>query len=73
MPNKEEIREFSLLIEKLAFDLRCNRLDAILEHCKRTGMEIEVAGTLISQALKVRLKEEAQDMNMIRRNSKLPV
>jgi len=73
MPSKEEIRQFSLQIENLATELRCSRLEAILEHCKKTGMEIEVASTLISQALKGRLKEEAQDMNMIKGSTRLPV
>jgi hypothetical protein len=73
MPNKEEIRQFSLLIEKLSYELRCSKLEAILEHCKKTGMEVEVASTLLSQALKGRLKEEAQELNMIKGSARLPV
>ena len=46
MPTKEEIKQFSLLIEELAEKLRCNHIDAILEHCKTSGLEIEVASSL---------------------------
>jgi len=73
MPTKNEISEFSLMIEELANRLRCSRMDAILEHCKETGLEIEVASTLISAALKGRIREEAQDANMLRKTSKLPL
>jgi len=73
MPTKNEISEFSLMIEELATRLRCSRMDAILEHCKETGLEIEVVSTLISAALKGRIREEAQDANMLRKTSKLPL
>jgi hypothetical protein len=73
MPTKNEISEFSLMIEELATRLRCSRMDAILEHCKESGLEIEVASTLISAALKGRIREEAQDANMLRKTSKLPL
>ena len=48
MPTKDEILSFSLLIEKKASDLRCSHIDAILEYCKETGLEIEVASSMIS-------------------------
>jgi len=73
MPTKDEIKTFSLMIEKLASELNCNRMDAILEHCKDTGLEIEVASTLISPALKAKIKEEAQELNLIKKTSKLPL
>lgn len=73
MPTKDEIKNFSHMIEKLSVDLRCNRMDAILEHCKDTGLEIEVASTLISSALKAKIKEEAQELNLIKKSSKLPL
>jgi hypothetical protein len=73
MPTKDEIRDFSVLIEELATKLRCTRMDAILEHCKETGLEIEVASTLISSALKARIREEAQENNMLKKTSKLPL
>lgn len=73
MPTKDEIKKFSLLVEELAVKLQCNRIDAIVHHCQETGLEIEVASTLISSALKARIKEDAQEINMIKKNSKLPL
>jgi hypothetical protein len=73
MPTKGEIKEFSMMIEELASKLRCNHMDAILQHCKETGLEIEVASTLISSALKAKIKEEAQELNLIKKSSKLPL
>jgi hypothetical protein len=73
MPTKNEISEFSELIDNLAIKLKCSRMDAILEHCKQSGLEIEVASTLISSALKAKIKEEAQELNLIKKTSKLPL
>jgi hypothetical protein len=73
MPNKNEIKQFSEMVEELALKLKCSRMDAILEHCKQTEMEVEVASTLISAALKSKIKEEAQELNLIKKNSKLPI
>jgi hypothetical protein len=73
MPTKDEIKNFSMMVEELATKLRCNRMDAILQHCKETGLEVEVASTLISAALKAKIKEEAQELNLIKKSSKLPL
>jgi hypothetical protein len=42
-------------------------MDAILEHCKETGFEIEVASTLISPKLKSMIRDEAMSMNMLKK------
>lgn len=73
MPTKDEIRQFSMMIEELVAKLKCGYMDAILHHCKETGLEIEVASTLISAALKAKIKEEAQELNLIKKSSKLPL
>lgn len=73
MPSKEEIRKFSLLIEDLAVKLECNHIDAIIEHCNSTGLEVEVASTLISAALKAKIREDAQEINLIKKTAKLPI
>jgi hypothetical protein len=45
----------------------------VVEHCESTGMEIEVAATLVSTHLKARIKEEAQSVNLIKKTEKLPI
>ena len=73
MPTKTEIQEFSILIEKIAIDKKLGLMDAICHHCKETGLEIEVSATLISAALKAKIREEAQGLNLIKKSSKLPI
>jgi hypothetical protein len=73
MPTRDEIKEFSVLIENLAEKQKLGLMDAICHHCKETGLEVEVAATLISSALKARIKDEAQELNLIKKSSKLPI
>lgn len=73
MPTRDEIKEFSMLIEKLASEQKLGLMDTICHHCKETGLEVEVAATLISSALKAKIKEEAQELNLIKKSSKLPI
>ena len=73
MPTREEIRTFSMMIEQMASEKRLGLMDAICHHCKESGLEIEVAATLVSSALKSRLKEEAQDLNLLKKSSRLPI
>ena len=73
MPTREEIKQFSIMIETLAAAENLGLMDAICHHCKESGLEIEVAATLISSALKSRIKEEAQSLNLIKKSSRLPI
>jgi len=73
MPTRDEIKNFSMLIEEMAIKEKLGLMDAICQHCKETELEIEVAATLISSALKARIKEEAQNLNLIKKSSKLPI
>jgi hypothetical protein len=73
MPTKNEISEFSDLINELSNNLNLSRMDAILHHCEQTGMEIDVASALISSALKSKIREEAQELNLLKKSARLPV
>lgn len=73
MPTRDEIKKFSMMIEALVIEHKLGYMDAICHHCKETGLEIEVAATLISPALKSKIKEEAQDNNMLKKTSRLPL
>jgi hypothetical protein len=73
MPTKNEISEFSDMIGELSFLLGISHMDAIVHHCETTGMEIDVASTLISPALKAKIREEAEDLNLMKKSSKLPL
>ena len=73
MPTRDEVKQFSLLIEQLVEDEKLGYMDAICQHCKETGLEIEVAATLISSNLKSKIKLEAQDNNMFKKSARLPI
>jgi hypothetical protein len=73
MPTKDEIKQFSLEIENMARDLRCEYLDAIVMHCDQIGLEVEVASTLLTPTLKVKIREQAENNNLVKRTSKLPI
>lgn len=72
-PTKIEIQDFSDMILKNATQKRMGIMDSILEYCERTGMEIDLASSLISTALKSKIREEAQELNLLKKNSKLPI
>lgn len=73
MPTKDEIRDFSMLIEELTLRLKCDYLDAILHHCKSTSLEVEVASTLLSSSLKSKIREQAENNNQLKKSSRLPI
>ena len=73
MPTRDEIRDFSIMIKEMAEAKKIGLMDAICHHCEETGLEIEVAATLVSSALKAKIKEEAQELNLIKKTSKLPL
>jgi len=73
MPTKNEIQEFSDLINVLAEKEGMSRMDAIVHHCQQTGLEIDVASTLVSSALKSKIREEAQELNLLKKTAKLPL
>ena len=73
MPTKNEIQEFSEKIVELAYNEKCSIMDAIVSYCEKTGMEIDVASSLISNALKSKIRGEAEELNLLKKSSKLPI
>lgn len=74
MPTKEEITEFSLKIEDLAWDKDISYMEAVVLHCEQVGLEVELAAKLISGALKAKIKIEAENLNFLPKSNtaKLP-
>jgi hypothetical protein len=74
MPTKEEMSKFSLAIEEMVADTDYNYIEAVVEYCKETGLEIEVAATLISANLKAKIESDAMDNNMMKeKGARLPI
>lgn len=64
--SKEEIQNFSKAIEDIVNNSQYNYIEAIVEYCKKTGLEIEVASSLISSSLKSKIHYDAQRNNMLK-------
>lgn len=75
MPTKDEITTFSLSIETLAKTKEMSYMDAIIQYCSDTGLEIELAAKLVSGSLKAKLKIEAEELNFLPKSNtvKLPL
>jgi hypothetical protein len=73
VPTKDEIKNFSTLVEEIADREGLGLMDAICYHCGEIGLEVEIAATLISPALKAKIKLEAQEHNLLKKTAKLPI
>ena len=74
MPTKDERAKFAKSIEGLVANTDYNYIEAIIEHCRQTGLEIEVAATLCNSNLKAKLENDAMDNNMLKvKSSRLPI
>ena len=73
MPTKDEMYKFQQEIEALVEGTSYNYMEAIIEYCNMTGMEIELASTLVNKDLKAKLALVAEELNMIPKSSRLPI
>jgi hypothetical protein len=73
MPTKDEMMKFATEIESMVEKTDYNYIEAIVEYCKKTGMEIEVASTLVNSNLKAKLETNAQDLNLLPKSNRLPI
>jgi len=73
MPTREEMKNFSDVIESIVKEKRIDYMDAIILHCEETGFEIELAATLITPPIKAKISEEAQAANLIKKVNRLPI
>ena len=74
MPTKDEMAKFAKAIDALVSNTDYNYIEAIVEYCKQTGLEIEVAATLVNANLKSKLENDAMDNNMLKeKSSRLPL
>lgn len=73
MPTEEEILEFSAKIEKHSKQYNLSMMESIIDFCEKNEIEIETASSLISQNLKMKVREEAEELNLISRANTLPL
>jgi hypothetical protein len=73
MPTKDEMFKFQQEIETLVAGTDYNYMEAIVEYCNLTGMEIELASTLVNKDLKAKIAIDAENLNMLPKASRLPI
>lgn len=73
MPTKTEISEFSDMILSRSELKKLSLMDSIIDYCNETTMEVDVASMLLSPAIKAKIREEAQELNLLKKTSKLPL
>lgn len=74
MPTKDEMTKFAKAIDSLVAKTGYNYIEAIVAYCKDTGLEIEVAASLINANLKSKIEVDAIDNNMLKeKGSRLPI
>lgn len=73
--NADDVNRFSMEIEELVYMKDIPYIDAVVEYCETTGLEIETASKLISGVLKSKIKLEAEDLHFIKKSntSQLPL
>ena len=71
---KEEVEEFSLKIEGMVKKLDIPYMEAIIQHCEDTELEIIMVGKLISSSIKQKLQAEFEDLHYLPKSNttKLP-
>jgi Tfp pilus assembly pilus retraction ATPase PilT len=73
--NLNEIMSFSTAIEELVEEKDISYIDAVVMHCEKTGMEVELAAKLLSQTVVSKIQTEAEDLHYIPKSNtiKLPI
>jgi hypothetical protein len=61
------------MIEEMASKMNLSLIDAITHYCEESGLEVEVAASLINENLKSKIEVEAQTLRFIQRSSRLPI
>ena len=60
-------------IENLVQQTKMTYIDAVMHYCEENKLEPETAGKMIGGKLKQNIQEEAEDLHLIERTSKLPI
>lgn len=74
MTKNDDRTKFSQMIERTAVDQGISHIDAIVSHCERTGLEIEMVKSLVNISLKKKLEEEGKALRYIKgKGNSLPL
>ena len=60
-------------IESLVQKTKMSYIDAVMYYCEENKLEPETAGKMIGGKLKQNIQDEAENLHLIQRTSKLPI
>ena len=60
-------------IESLVQQTKMTYIDAVMYYCEENKLEPETAGKMIGGKLKQNIQDEAEDLHLIPKTSKLPI
>ena len=60
-------------IESLVQKTNMSYIDAVMYYCEENKLEPETAGKMIGGKLKQNIQDEAENLHLIQRTSKLPI
>ena len=60
-------------IENLVQKTNMTYIDAVMHYCEENKLEPETAGKMIGGKLKQNIQDEAENLHLIQRTSKLPI
>ena len=64
---------FQANIEELVQRTKMTYIDAVVHYCEENKLEPETAGQMVGGKLKQHIQEEAEELNLIQKTSKLPI
>lgn len=70
MPTKDEIQNFSLMLREYAAHRGVSLWEGLVHYCEKTGMESELAASLLNKTVRVDLQIELQDLNLLKKRGK---
>ena len=63
---RDERNKFSAIIEEMVIKHNTSVMESIINYCEDTGLELEVAGSLVNSVLKLKIEEEAKNLRYLK-------
>ena len=65
--------DISLTIEEIVKEKHISYMEAILEYTELVDGEIEKVAKMLNKSIKDKIEAEAEELNMFKKSSKLPI
>ena len=62
-------KKFSLIVEDIVKKKKITYMDAVISYCEDNDIDPSSIGPLVNKSLKEKIKEEAQELNLVEKSS----